>query len=272
MRTIVIILFIILTIWSIFGFETSNISLALKYFIANVLANPIKTILTLVGILGLATILCLFTHFTIIRPIRNQIEKIEPLAVEFKERNIKFELNSKTISEYIKIYDQLRSKKRLELNVQILKFIDDSKFVYSNLPDALKNYQELNTSIFNMNRVTQVTALKIEKYKHTILFISHNEKKADRQINFYKFDNLPENEILQTYLDSIFTDEILNPLRQNFEFWLKNNYGLHGSAGVALATKPNHDGEWMWIGVPEPFNENNNLSNLLAENVFLKGV
>lgn len=272
MRTTAIIVFIILSIWSIFSFETYKIFLAARYYWGNILTSPARTISITLLTLTIAFLFTIVTYKGLILPIRTQEKKIEAVYGEFKERNIEVDSSLKFTTEYLKIYNQLKVGKRLPLKDEILKFIDNSKFFYSNLPTYFNENPDFNTCIFNMTPVTQVTALKIDNFQHTILFITHNINRPDKEINIYSYQNLPTNTNLHQILDPIFTDEILNTLRGNFEFWLAQGTGIHGSAGVAVTTHPSLNGDWLWIGVPEPFNKDNNLNNLLVENIYLRGI
>ena len=121
-----------------------------------------------------------------------------------------------------------------------------------------------------MNYATQITALKIGKYKHTILFVSHNDGLPDKKVTLIKFDEFPSNEKLHKILDPIFDDKILDSMKENFDYWLKNNIGIHGSAGISV-TIGNTDkkNKWMWLGVPEPFKDNKGLNLLLTESIWL---
>jgi hypothetical protein len=269
MRTTAIILFIILGIWSIFSFETSRIFLAFKYYWSNILVFPIRTISITIIALVISSVLVIIVNKGIVNPIRLQQQKIENIKHEFEIRNIKIDFNSEMMLSYLKIHDKLKSNGTSSIENEILNFIDNSRFFYNNLPAIFENNPEFNKQVFNMINPTQVVAIKIKRYKHTILFISHNKNFPDKRIKILSYEDLPSNLELHKILDSIFTDLILNTLKENFENWHKYNIGLHGSAGVAVATNPNLSGGWMWIGVPDPFNNENNLNNLLAENIYL---
>ncbi len=272
MRTIFIILFIILTIWSIFSFDTARINLVARYYMANLSANPIK-----ISFYTFCAVLLTITVFIVIykgiaKPIRSQVKAIEPAFINFKDFNIKVN-GSKTTSEYVKIYERLRAtNKKCSVKEQILKFIDDNRFFYTNYPMEFKNNPSFNQQ-YSMLEVTQITALRVNEFRHTILFVSHNPSLQDKKLSYFTYENLPDNDSLHQILDPVFTDKVLNTLRENFEMWLKRGSGIHGSVGLAVTIgNKKLDGDWMWIGVPDPFNSNNNLNNLLTESIWLTGI
>lgn len=264
MKTVGMILFILLSIWSLFSFETTKIILSGKYLYGNFVSNPTK----IVGYILLLILLIIGLFVTINngfkKPFANQMAAIEPIIPAFEERNYNTEKFKH--SEYIKIYERLNrnTNKKLSDKEQVLKFIENSRFIYQNLPEIITKETSSNTQIFNMNRVTQVTMLRVEKYKHTIILISHNPKLEDR-LSVYEYKNLPDNNKLRKISDEVFTDEILNTLRDNFEMWLNGGI-IHGSAGLAVTTSRNLKGDWLWIGVPNPFNDYY-LNDLIAENL-----
>lgn len=265
MRAFFITLYIILGVWSLFAFETTKIVLTGKYLYGNFISNPLKisfyTIIILLFIFGF--ILTLNRGF--INPIKNQIGAIEPIIPAFLERNYNVE-NFKR-EEFIKVFEKLNkdTNKNLNEEQQVLKFLENSKYVYQNLPIIIESETTYNTKVFNMNRITQATILKVEKYKHTIILISHNPNKPDRLVTSYNFEDLPDNKTLKNIVDPIFDDDKINEIRQTFEMWLSGGF-IHGSAGLSVSTSKKLDGEWLWIGVPNPFNDYN-LNNLVAESL-----
>jgi hypothetical protein len=265
MKTAGLILYTLMGIWAFYSFETTKITLTSKYLFANFISNPIKTssytLIIILIVFGFGIII----NKGFINPIRNQISIIEPIFTAYEERN--YDTKKFKRSEFIKIYEKLNksTNKNLSDKQQVLRFLENSKSIYQNIPPIIQSGTTYNTKIFNMNRVTQVTMLRIENYKHTIIFISHNPSKADQSITVYDYQNLPDNNSLHQILDPIFTNEILNTLRNDFEMWL-NGGSIHGSAGLSVTTSKNLDGEWLYIGVPKPFNDYN-LNNLIAENL-----
>ena len=265
MKTAGMVLFILLSIWALFSFETTRIILSGKYLYGNFITNPIKTLGYILLLLLIIIGFCLTLNNGFIKPFRNQMVAIEPIIPAFKERN--YNVDSFKQSEFIKVYEKLNknTNRNLSDKEQVLKFIENSKFVYQNLPKIIKTETTYNTQVFNMNRVTQVTILRVERYKHTIILISHNPNVEDRLLSVYDFKNLPDNNSLHKILDPVFTEEILNTMRDNFEMWLNGGF-IHGSAGLAVTTSRNLDGEWLWIGVPNPFNDYN-LNDLISESI-----
>ena len=264
MKTIAIIVYIILGIWAIFSFDTEKLSLFFRYYVANILAEPIKTCLYTLAIP--ISIVCLYKG--IYKQIMNQTESIEPALSNFKDFNIKIDPIN-TTRDYIKIYNRLNTNEaRKDIKDQILKFIDDSRFFYKNYPSAFKNNIAFN-QMYDMSSSTQVTVLRIDKFKETILFISHNSNLPDKKISMYTYDKLPDNESLYKILDSAFTDKSLNILNDYYYSFEKNGVGQYGSAGVGVAAESVNKPKWMLLWLPDPFNAENNLNKLILESIWL---
>lgn len=249
--------------WELF----SDNALHFRYYIANVSANPIKTI-SLTLILGLL-ILIFFFFFSkwFGNPIESQIKTIEPAMEEFKNHNVKIDSIKRSMtSKYVAIYERLKPiNKKLSVEEQILKFMNDARFLYNNYPSAFNAVEGFSRN-YDMSKVTQVTALKIEKFKHTFLFVSHNPNEADLKLTYLKYEDLPDNKKLRQILDPVFEDDVLNWLRKEFENRLSKN-SENPEKGYQHCSQIM--GEWALIGVPDPFNNNNYLSNLLKGVVWL---
>ncbi len=264
MKTFGLILYTLMGIWAFYSFDTSKIILIGKYVIGNFVASPIKT--SSFALALILTIICLGVVISkgFMKPIQNQMAVIEPIPIHWKEQ-LQYNVENFNRSEYIKLYETLNknNNKNLSDRELILKFLENSKRVYRNLPEIIEEETQYNTKYVNFNRVTQVTMLKIKKYQHSILFISHNPNKPDRLVDIYNYDELPDNRILHQVLDPIFDDENLNKIRIQFDTW-PNAGTIHGGVGFAASLSPVY--EWLWIGVPHPFKDHN-LNNLIAESL-----
>jgi len=265
MKTTAIILYILLGIWAIFSFDEVRVKSAIKYLGANLVAQPYKTTIYLILVVLLSTALSLIVYYGFISPFKNQRSAIDPVYVGLIERN--YNTADFKTSEYVVLYEKLKQSndKNLNLRKKVLKFIDKSRFVYQNLPQIVKNNINYNTKIFNFNRVTQVTLIYIKKYRHTFLFISHNENKPDKELKEHIFDVLPNNIEIKKIVDPIFPQECFELINSAFDRWLENKeHTVHGSAGLYVHTDRSLDGRWLCIGIQEP-NQNYNLNNLIAE-------
>lgn len=268
MKTIAIILYIILGIWALISFDTEKPGIVIRYYVANIIANPIKTVLyTFVIIVFTITSLLIFNKI-LYRPIVSQIKIIEPAFSNFKDFDIKFD-SLNTTAEYVKIYERLRMKsKKYSLEDQILNFIDDSRFFYKNYPACFKKNNNFN-QLYDLTDKTQVIVIRLEKYKETLLFIHHNPKLPDRKISTFTYEGLPSNFALSKILDPIFSSKNYSYINDYYDYFDKHGIGQYGSTGIGVANSSIKNHEWMLLWLPDPFNKDNNLNNLLAESVWL---
>lgn len=262
-KILMIIFFALLGIWAAYSFDT----LWMRYFLSNLFAYPVKTISLTLCLILLILIFYLILVAGFIGPITNQVNAIEPAIEEFKNHNIKIDsIRLAVTSEYVAIYERLKpSDKKHSVEEYISKFMKDSRFLYKNCPSVFNSAVGFSKN-YDMSGVTQVTALRIEKFKHTFLFFTHNLNEPDQKLIYLKYEDLPNNKALHQILDPVFEDEVLDNLRMYFEDGLSKGLIVDSYKYEYSSQNP---GEWTLIGVPDPFNRNNYLSNLLRDAVWL---
>ena len=258
MKTIAIILYIILGIWAVFSFNTEKINLVYRYLIANSISNPTRNLIYSLLTVTLTIGLIIIITKGFLYPIREKSKRIESVFNRIEAMDIPAKNLESTI-QYVKIFDRLSAKDNQNFNdKQIIEnFIKNSIYIHGNMLKYWAERPDFEFSVFNFTRVTQITALKIKEYKHTILLISHNPEKPNKQIRIFEYDKLPEIDSLKKVVDPIFTEEVLKTIKLSFDNSLLRGYNIDEPLGYCANNDQNSKPEWSWIGIPEPFEKFN---------------
>lgn len=262
MKTILIVIYILLGIWALFSFDTVKPNIAFRYYLSNFSVNPFK-----IGLFTFLLFFLLIFSFFIVKSIFyenliSQYKSIEPIFTNFNENNIKVD-TFKTTCEYVNVYEHFKSlKKEKDIKKEVLNFIDNSRFFHKNYPKAFSNSI---AKCYNFPKNTQISIIRIEQYKETILFICQNENLKDKEVNNYVFEQLPNNDKLDLIFSSCADNSVISFINDYYDYFNKHGFGQYGSVGFCTFIDINYS----IIIVPDPFEEKI-LNDLLLERIWLK--
>jgi hypothetical protein len=251
-KLIILLLSAFFSIWGAYDFKRIPYGYAVGYF----LNFPIKSL----AILCLMLVSFFLTYKLIYIPINETKSKIDKVLVKFHPANIDTDNPNYEIA-FSRILNELLKPnlKTLTPEKKLLEFIDCFRVVYDYLPNELSVALK-NSQIVGIQNITQLKAVYIKKYKHTVIFIKHETNKPDKTIEYTTFDAEPSIDTLRNIFDPNHSlpDRAIISIPDTFERWLNGEISIHGDMGYSgNGYIPNSEPYWYWIGIPDQITDYN---------------
>jgi hypothetical protein len=268
MKFVLIALFMLLSLWSIFSFDLEKPLIAFRYGISFIIVYPFRFIflLAFLGSVGFIFWTVYMPHFQVITQTYTQAEQLlsNGERAGIKVKNIKGTLSYMRINNILN--EPIRTDSTFEATLQ--DFITKQRALWDELPAAFRDPAN-NTGLISLPKPLQISYVKVEAWRHTILFLYSDENLLDKRIlhEHGDFSLAPSVQQLQFHAPKVpvATIEQVITAFTNWQTQAMSLYDPHTDFGFIGDPTPQH--KFLVLFIPEPadrYDYNNILKGLVG--------
>lgn len=258
----------LLSLWSIFSFDLEKPLIAFRYGFSFIVVYPFRFIFLLAFLASVG-----FIFWTIYKPqlqVMNQTYvHAEPLLNNGERAGLKVKNIQGTLS-YMRINKMLnepiKTDSSFEVNLQ--DFIEKQRALWDELPPAFRDPAN-NTGLISLPKPLQISYVKVEAWKHTVLFLYSDEALPDKRIlhEHGDFSVTPSVQQLQFHAPKI-PEAIIEQVITAFNNWQTQAMSLYDAhMGFGYIGDPTPQHKFLVLFIPEPadrYDFNNILKGLVG--------